>query len=221
MVLILKYWIFTSQLITITLTTKECAYKNNTSIYVAHSTLEDAAYLVNYLGTNVLLAKVDIKEAYRTIPIHPAERSFLGLYWKRQMYVDCQLPFGLASTPAIFSAVGKALQWLLHQRGIQAVVHCLDDFLFIGCPSMEEWQWALSITLATCEHELTEEVRQFTGSLLNNSDRSSLCRRQFLHNVKTTLIQAKANGELFNGHSFRTGTAILDAARCPRIQDKD
>lgn len=122
-------------MITRTLTTKECAYKNNTSIYVAHSTLEDAAYLVNYLGTNVLLAKADIKEAYRTISIHPADRSFLGLHWKQQMYVDCQLPFGLASTPAIFSAVEKALEWLLHQRGIQAVVHCLDDFLFIGSPS--------------------------------------------------------------------------------------
>ena len=42
-----------------------------------------------------------------------------------------------------------------------------------------------------------------------------------MHNVKTTLTQAKANGELFNDHSFRTGTATLDAERCPRIQDKD
>ena len=98
-----------------------------------------------------MLANIDVKEAYRIIPIHPDDRPFLGLHWKGQVCINCQLPFGLASAPAIFSAVGEALEWVLWQQGERAVVHYLDDFLFVGSPGTAESQRALSITLATCE----------------------------------------------------------------------
>ena len=98
------------------------------------------------VGTNALLANIDVKEAYRIIPIHPDDRPFPGLHWKEQVYIDCQLPFGLASAPSIFSALGKALKWVLWQRGVQAVVHYLDDFLFVRSPGTDECQRALLIT---------------------------------------------------------------------------
>ena len=91
------------------------------------------------------------RHIYRILPIHPDDRPFLGLHWKGQVYINCQLPFGLASAPAIFSAVGEALKWVLRQQGVRAVVHYLDDFLFVGSPGTDECQRALSITLATCE----------------------------------------------------------------------
>ena len=119
--------------------------------HVAYSSVEDAAHLMQHFGTNALLAKIDVKEAYRIIPILPDDRPFLGLHWNGQVYIDCQLPFGLASAPAIFSAVGEALEWVLRQRGVRAVVHYLDDFLFVGSPGTDQCQQALSITLATCE----------------------------------------------------------------------
>ena len=106
---------------------------------------------MQHFGTNALLAKIDVKEAYRTIPIHPDNQPFLGLHWKGQVYIDCQLPIGLASALAIFSAVGEALEWVLRQRGVRAVVHYLDDILLVGPPGTDECQQALSITLATCE----------------------------------------------------------------------
>ena len=40
---------------------------------------------------------------------------------------------------------------VLRQRGLQAVVHYLDDFLLVGSPGTDVCQRALSITLATCE----------------------------------------------------------------------
>ena len=46
--------------------------------HVAYSSEEDAAHLMQHFGTNALLAKIDVKEAYRIIPIDPDDRPFLG-----------------------------------------------------------------------------------------------------------------------------------------------
>ena len=87
------------------------------------------------------------------IPIHPADHSFLGVSWQGSTYMDLQLPFGLASVPAIFNAVAEALEWILRSRGVHFVIHYPDDFLLLGPPRSDECQQALLTTLATC-HEL-------------------------------------------------------------------
>ena len=117
----------------------------------AYSSTGDAAHLMHFLGPNALMAKLDIKEAYRIIPIHPDDRRFLGVCWQGQVYVDCQLPFGLASAPVIFSALGEAFEWILCQRGVKAVIHYIDDFLLLGPPSSPECKEALAVTLQTCQ----------------------------------------------------------------------
>lgn len=40
---------------------------------------------------------------------------------------DTQLPFGLVSAPAIFSAVTEALKWVLQQREGHHGLYYLDD----------------------------------------------------------------------------------------------
>ena len=49
------------------------------------------------------MAKVDIKNAYRLLPVHPEDRLLLGMEWQGQVYVDTALPFGLRSAPKIFT----------------------------------------------------------------------------------------------------------------------
>ena len=58
--------------------------------HVAYSSVEDAAHLMQHFGTNMLLAKIDVKEAYRIIPIHPDDWPFLGLHWKGQVYIEAR-----------------------------------------------------------------------------------------------------------------------------------
>ena len=119
--------------------------------HVAYSSINDAALLMHHLGKHSLMAKIDIQDAYRLIPIHPMDRSFLGLTWQGGVYVDCQLPFGLASAPAIFSAITEALEWILRSRGVRNLIHYLDDFLLLGAPGSSECLQALHSTLSTCQ----------------------------------------------------------------------
>ena len=119
--------------------------------HVVYSSIEDASLAMHALGPGAQLVKIDIRDAYRIIPVHPEERPFLALSWQDRVYVDCQLQFGLASAPAIFSAVAEALEWILHRKGVRGVLHYLDDFLLMGAPGSCECSHALSITFSTCK----------------------------------------------------------------------
>ena len=122
-------------------------------IHVVYSSINVAALLMHHLGKHSLMAKIDIQDAYRLIPIHPMDRSFLGVMWQGGVYVDCQLPFGIASAPAVFSAFAEALKWILRSRGVHNLIYYLDDFLLFGTPGSSECVQALHSTLTTC-HEL-------------------------------------------------------------------
>ena len=105
---------------------------------------------MHFLGLGAPMAKVDIQNAYRLMPIHPADRRFLGVSWWGSVYVDCQHTFGLAAAPAVFNALAEALEWILRSRGVKYIIHYLDDFLLLGHPNLEECAVALSTTLSTC-----------------------------------------------------------------------
>ena len=96
-----------------------------------YATVDMLAILVLQVGRGAFLVKADIKEAYHNIPVHPDDRPLLGIRWEGSTFVDNVLPFGLRSAPTIFSAVADAAQWMLVQRGIQRILHYLDDFVFV------------------------------------------------------------------------------------------
>ena len=75
--------------------------------------VDDIASRVFTLGRGALVAKFDLKAAYRHIPVHPDDRGSLGMQWKGQLYVDVALPFGLRSAPTIFITVAEALTFVI------------------------------------------------------------------------------------------------------------
>ena len=97
-------------------------------------TVEDALLMVVACGRGTMLAKVDVQKEYRNVPINPADRPLLGMMWENNLYIDTALPFGLRSAPKIFTAVADAAEWIVHQEGVERVIHYLDDFLIIGPP---------------------------------------------------------------------------------------
>ena len=99
---------------------------------LSYTSVEAVAVAAQRLGRGALLAKLDIKSAYRLVPVHPQDRCLLGIEWKGARYVDGMLPFGLRSAPKIFTAVADALEWVVLQRGVTWVAHYLDDFITMG-----------------------------------------------------------------------------------------
>ena len=101
-------------------------------------TIDDAAKMVTQKGNGALLAKVDIRHAYRNIPIHPDDGWLFGMVWEGALFVDTALPFGLRSAPKLFNAVADAMEWILWQAGVVNIIHYLDDFLLVGDPGSPE-----------------------------------------------------------------------------------
>lgn len=60
-----------------------------------------------------LMAKTDIKDAFRIIPVNPKDYHFLGFTWKGQFYYERCLPLGTSSSCQIFEKLGTALQWVM------------------------------------------------------------------------------------------------------------
>ena len=57
-----------------------------------YSGLNEALAMINRLGKGSLLAKLDIKNAYRLIPVHPDDRPLLGMKWDGDVFLDAALP---------------------------------------------------------------------------------------------------------------------------------
>ena len=100
---------------------------------VKYASVGDAIKLLKQLGHGCFMAKTDVKSAFRIILIHPADFSLPGMIWENMYYFDRCLAMGLSSSCAIFESFSTALEWLsINQLGACAVVHILDNFLFIA-----------------------------------------------------------------------------------------
>ena len=124
--------------------------------------IDDAVQTIHRLGNGTLMAKLDLKAAHRSVPVHPDDRPLLGTRWEEAIYMDTALPFGLSSAPKIFSAVADALLWVMLLKGVKWALHYLDDFLLFGSSHLQECQSALDIGLQTCS-ELGWEAHKVGG----------------------------------------------------------
>ena len=117
---------------------------------MSYSRIDDAAHLIVNAGHGAFVAKIDIANTFRIIPMHPDDRYILGMQWQGKVYIDTQLPFGLRSAPMLFNAYADALERILHNEGISRVIHYLDDFLVVGS-SADECESFLSCMLRICD----------------------------------------------------------------------
>jgi hypothetical protein len=125
----------------------DCISPEDASMF--YSRIDDVARLVVNTGRGAFVAKIDIANAFRIIPVHPDDRYLLGMQWQGKVYMDTQLPFGLRSAPILFDVYADALEGILCSEGISRVIHYLDDFLVMG--SAEECKSFLFCILRICD----------------------------------------------------------------------
>jgi hypothetical protein len=103
-------------------------------------------------GPNYYMAKVDLKNAYKSVPIHPSNYHLTGFKWRfsgntEYSYLcDTRLPFGAKRAPNIFHRLTQSVKRMLHKKGFDKVVVYLDDFLVMA-PTYEECNVALNVLL--------------------------------------------------------------------------
>ena len=93
---------------------------------------DDATDLLMKAGKGSLLCKLDIKHAYRLLPVKPDQWHHLCYYWEGQYYVDLVLPFGLRSSGAIFNQFASLVRWIIQNHyHISSIVNYSDDFFAV------------------------------------------------------------------------------------------
>ena len=84
------------------------------------------------------MAKVDVKSAYRIIPVHPLDRHLLGMFWQDGYYIDLVLPSVLRSAPAFFNSLADLFHWcLVNNWNVLDLLHYLDDYFTLGPPNSD------------------------------------------------------------------------------------
>ncbi|XP_070521642.1 uncharacterized protein [Cardiocondyla obscurior] len=73
---------------------------------------------------------MDLQDAYLLVWIYAGHRKYLRFRFKGKLYQYLCLPFGLCSSPYVFTKVTKPVVYTLRSWGILLVLY-LDDFLFI------------------------------------------------------------------------------------------
>ena len=122
---------------------------------VSYDTVDSVVQLVRRFGRNALLAKTDIENAFRLLPIHPSDRHLLGFTCPSAsgsplFYVDACLPMGLSTSCQTFERFSSALQWIMEHKFSAVMSHIIDDFCFVGPPSSSLCAYALDQFLVMC-----------------------------------------------------------------------
>ena len=96
-----------------------------------HFKMEDIHCVKDLLNIGDYMCKLDLKDAYLSIPITQSHRKYLKFAWQGTVYQYNVLPFGLATAPRAFTKLMKPALAYLRSKGVRLIAY-LDDILIIG-----------------------------------------------------------------------------------------
>ena len=128
---------------------------------VRYITIDDIANRIkSYNKIGVLMAQLDLQDAYKHIFVRPEDIYLLGCVWdrkhptgdiQREYYMDLTLPFGLKSSAKYFNKYADGLQYAMIGNCVSVVEHYLDDYFTCGAPSTMECAANQAIMCYTCK----------------------------------------------------------------------
>jgi hypothetical protein len=97
------------------------------------------------IGPTCLLAKVDIKDAFRLLRVHVDDHYNLGIKFAGfYMYERC-ISFGIHPGPSLFEHFATAVEAIIRSRGVAHCPHYLDDSLLISKPGDAEREYKTTL----------------------------------------------------------------------------
>ena len=102
----------------------------NQFVVQEHFKMEGLHLLPDLLQPGDWMVKLDLKDAYLQIPIHPSHQHLLTFLWEGKGYRFTCLPFSLSSAPRVFTKLMKPVVGFLRQVGCRLIIY-LDDLLVV------------------------------------------------------------------------------------------
>ncbi|MEW8547291.1 MAG: reverse transcriptase domain-containing protein [Candidatus Thiodiazotropha sp.] len=122
---------------------------------VQYTSFDEAVFLMQDLGSNCKLFKMDLKNAFRLLPVNRNDFELLGFKFNGKYYVEKSLPFGCSISCRTFERFATFLEFAVKRRidSDARLLHYLDDYLgghksYAGCQE-------LMLTFQACLHELS------------------------------------------------------------------
>jgi hypothetical protein len=182
----------------------ECTPFKMESLQVAKGLLQPGDYMM----------KLDLKDAYYTVPVHSEHWCYLRFIYQSKLYEFRCLPFGLSSAPRAFTKILKPVAALLRSLGVRVVFY-LDDILLLRQNKDELWKifhqvvdllqnLGFTVKREKCSPLPTQQLI-FLGALLN-----SVTMNLSLPQEKLSAITMTAQ-EILHSHevSLRTLSTLL------------
>jgi hypothetical protein len=118
--------------------------------HYSFQSVDDAVSLLKY---NHYAAKIDLRHAYRSVPISAHSQNVTGLHWtfsdgQHVMMFDTKPPYGSKASPTVFHRLSQSVKRMMERRGYFNVVAYQDDFLVTGSDynsCFEAWQVLMSL----------------------------------------------------------------------------
>ena len=100
---------------------------------VQYTRVSDAVSGIKSFESKCYMAKTDISNAYRNLPLKPEEYHLFGFKWNNLYYYDRCLPMGCSSLCQIFERFSTGLHGIgQHYMPEGLILHILDDFLILA-----------------------------------------------------------------------------------------
>lgn len=97
---------------------------------VRYTQFDEAVHMLQDLGKNCKIWKVDIKSAFRLLPVHPKDFDQLGYKFDSNYYIDKCMPFGCSISCSTFEKFACFLEFCMKRRMSSGkLLHYLDDYL--------------------------------------------------------------------------------------------
>lgn len=106
---------------------------------VQYTSFDKVLATISSLGKGAVLARMDIKSAYRLLPLNPDDFCLFGFKFKSKFYFDKNLAMGLSASCALWEKFATFIEWVVRYiSGKNSVEHFVDDFLLVGRPNSDE-----------------------------------------------------------------------------------
>ena len=109
----------------------------NDFVEIKHFRMDTVDLVAGWMTPGCYFFKVDIRHAYRNIPIHPKNWELLAFRWNGEVWVDTRLVFGLATAPEVWTRFSGAVVWMLKKEGTDHVAVYIDGYCGVATEKQE------------------------------------------------------------------------------------